>query len=289
MPYRNILTTVTVLLALSIFNASAQKKSTTDSVVFFDDFSTKSLDRSKWNVVVTGFHVNNEQQAYVDSSIVIYTVDGKNAEGAKNGALVLQPRYSPGFVTYDGKKFDFLSGRIDTRGKVEFDHGTFEARIKLPAGSGLWPAFWLLGGGKWPETGEIDIMEYVGEKDWISAALHGPGYSGETPLVNKLFFEKTDATQWHVYTVDWTTDSLLFKVDGQLYYRTTRPMIEHYGKWSYDNNKYIILNFALGGAYPVKINGVKQPYNGMTPESIQSVKEGKSKMLVDWVRVTQRK
>jgi beta-glucanase (GH16 family) len=260
-----------------------------EDVIFFDDFSSKTLDRSKWNVVITGFHVNNEQQAYVDSSLTIHMATGKEADGAKNGALVLHPRYAPNFVTFDGKKFDFISGRIDTRNKVEFNHGLVEARIKLTEGSGLWPAFWLLGGGRWPETGEIDIMEYVGEKDWISAALHGPGYSGETPLVNKFFFmPTTDVTQWHVYSVDWTTDSLLFKVDGQLYYRATIPMIEHYGKWSFDNNKYLILNFALGGAYPFKTNGIKEPYNGMTEASIQSVKEGKSKMLVDWVRVSRR-
>ena len=100
------------------------------------------------------------------------------AEGAENGALVLQARYKPGFVTFDKKKFDFVSGRIDTRGKFEFANGTASARMKLPAGSGFWPAFWALGNGKWPDTGEIDIMENVGEMDWTSVALHGPKYSG---------------------------------------------------------------------------------------------------------------
>lgn len=76
-------------------------------VIFFDDFSGEVLDRSKWNVQVTGFHVNNEQQAYVDSSVTLYLAHGPEAEGAQNGALVLQPHYAPGFVTKDGKHFDF--------------------------------------------------------------------------------------------------------------------------------------------------------------------------------------
>src|SRR5688572_20545513 len=89
-------------------------KSNNTKVVFFDDFSGASLDRSKWNVIITGFTVNNEQQAYVDSSSTIYTVNGAKAEGAKNGALVIEPVYSPGFTTPEGKKFDFISGRIDS-------------------------------------------------------------------------------------------------------------------------------------------------------------------------------
>jgi beta-glucanase (GH16 family) len=258
-------------------------------VVFFDDFSGAGLDRTKWNVIVTGFHVNNEQQAYVDSTNTIYIAHGKEAEGAANGALVLQPKYAPGFVTRDGKKFDFISGRIDSRSKVEFMYGTASARIKLTDGAGLWPAWWALGTGRWPETGEIDILEYVGEKDWASAAVHGPGYSGETPFVNRLYFpENNDVTNWHVYAVDWTPDSLVFKYDDVPMFRVTRPMAEHFGKWVFDNNKFLILNFALGGAYPVKINGAKKPYNGLPAETVERIKNNESKMLVDWVKITKK-
>ncbi len=258
-------------------------------VIFFDDFSGEVLDRSKWNVQVTGFHVNNEQQAYVDSSATLYLAHGPEAEGAQNGALVLQPRYAPGFVTKDGKHFDFISGRIDSRNKVEFTYGTASARIKLTEGAGLWPAWWILGTGRWPDTGEIDVLEYVGEKDWASAAVHGPGYSGETPFVNRLYFPSgNDVTNWHIYSVDWAPDSLVFKYDNIPMFRVTRPMAEHYGKWAFDNNKFLILNFALGGAYPVKINGAKQPYNGMPQATVDKIKNNESRMLVDWVKVTER-
>jgi beta-glucanase (GH16 family) len=255
--------------------------------VFFDDFAGPVIDRSKWRVEITGRTVNNEQQAYVDSPETISIVRGDEAEGASNGALVLQARYRPGFLTPQKRKFDFVSGRIDTRGKMDFTFGTAAARIKLTAGSGLWPAFWALGKGRWPDAGEIDIMENVGEPDWTSVALHGRGYSGETPLVNKYYFPRhKDVTAWHIYAVDWTTKSLVFKIDGEVVYRATRPMIEHYGPWAYDNAAHLILNMALGGAYPEKTNGVRSPYPGIPAETVERIKAGKAKMLVDWVRVT---
>jgi len=156
----------------------------------------------------------------------------------------------------------------------------------MPEGAGLWPAFWAMGNGKWPDTGEIDIMEYVGEPDWTSVALHGPGYSGETPLVNKVYFPPdNDATKWHVYAVDWSPEGFVFRVDDVIIYRATRPMVEHYGRWAFDNPKHLILNFALGGAYPAKTNGVKSPYPGIPQSTVEKIKTNQSRMLVDWVVV----
>lgn len=71
-----------------------------------------------------------------------------------------------------------------------------------------------------------------------------------------------------------------------MYYRVTRPMIEAYGKWAFDTPKYLIANFALGGAYPAKTNGVKTPYNGMPQSTVDAIKSGKAKVLVDWVKIT---
>lgn len=267
----------------TVFSCSSVKQpqevsKTKGQVVFFDDFTESKIDRSKWNAEITGMHVNNELQAYVDSSSTAYIEDG---------LLVLRPQYAPKFKTKDGQQFDFISGRLNTRDKFDFTYGTAEARIKLTAGEGLWPAWWMLGNGNWPDCGEIDIMEYVGEPDWASSAVHGPGYSGETPFVNRLYFDKQhDATQWHVYGVDWTPDALVFKYDGVPMFRVNRKMTAHYGKWAFDNKKFLILNYALGGAYPVKINGVKQPYYGLPESSVNLVKEGQAKMFVDWVRVT---
>jgi beta-glucanase (GH16 family) len=248
--------------------------------VFFDDFLGSDLDRSRWNVVVSGRIVNNEQQAYVDSKEVLYL---------KDGCLVIQALHRPGFKTPEGRAFDFISGRIDTRGKVAFTYGTAAARMKLAAGDGLWPAFWALGDGRWPETGEIDIMENVGDVAWTSVALHGPGYSGDTPLVKRTPFPAgEDATGWHVYAVDWTPDTLTFKRDDRVVYEVTRAMVERHGRWSFDNPKHLILNLALGGNFPAAVNKVAAPYHGLAGSTVKAIQAREPRILVDWVRITRR-
>ena len=253
-------------------------------LLFADEFDTGPLDRDKWIVIGTDFWVNNEQQAYIDEPAVITFEEG--VEGADGGVLVLKPVFRPGFDPKKERNAPFVSGRIESQGKFDFMHGRAEARIKLPDNVGVWPAFWLLGYDQWPGTGEIDIMEYVGEKDWIGVALHGPGYSGETPLVNKFFFPRgLDVTQWHTYAAEWTDTQIDFYVDDHLLYRVTKPMVENYGEWRFDNQKYLILNFAMGGAYPFKTNGIEEPYNGIPQATVDAVKRGEVEMLVDWVRV----
>ncbi len=258
-------------------------------VKFADEFDGAQLDRTKWNVEGPDFWVNNEQQAYIDSSDTIELLPAGSVPGAQDGVLALRPVYRQGFETPSGRTTDFVSGRINTRDKFDFTYGTAAARIKMPDAQGVWPAFWMLGYGKWPGAGETDIMEYVGEADWTGVAMHGPGYSGETPLVNKQFFPSgTDVTDWHVYSVDWTPDSFVFRVDGRAIYRVTRPMVEHYGKWVYDDPQYLILNFALGGAYPAKTNGVEEPYPGLPAATVEKIRRQDVAMYVDWVRVTGR-
>lgn len=260
---------------------------TNSDVLFFENFESGELDRSKWNVRVTGSIYNNEQQAYVDTSETIYFATSEEIPGVSQGALVIHPRYHPGTVSPQGDQFDFISGRIDTRNTFDFKYGTAAARILLPSGSGLWPAFWSMGNGEWPDAGEIDIMECVGESDWVSAALHGPGYSGEAGLVNKYFFPTpNDATAWHVYSVDWAPDRLIFKVDDRTLYRVTKPMVDFFGPWVFDNHKYLILNFALGGTYPFKTNGVRSPYYGIPEETVQRIAKNEVKLVVDWIKVS---
>ncbi|MEO7213554.1 glycoside hydrolase family 16 protein [Mucilaginibacter sp.] len=275
-----------ILSALLLFTSASIAQQTQKDTLFFEDFNSKTLNRGKWNVEVTGQTVNDEQQAYVDSTGTIYMAEGKT-EGAANGALVLKAVYKPGHTSKQQKKYDFVSGRINTRDKMMFTYGTFSARMKIPAGAGLWPAFWLLGKGKWPDCGEIDIMETVGDSSWTSNALHGPNYFGDTPLAYRAFFPKgVDVTQWHVYTVEWTAASIVFKVDDVVTYTVTKAMVEKYGRWAFDNPKFIILNFALGGGYPNGVNKVKQPYFGLSQSSVDKIKSGDAKTYVDWVLVT---
>lgn len=282
-----------LLLAIPAFlmvqPCTAQQKTKVDTV-FFEDFNSNDLDRNKWNVEVTGQTVNDEQQAYVDSASVLYIVKGKDAEGAKNGALVIKPIYHPGYTSTEQKKYDFISGRINTRTKMEFTYGNASARMKIASGAGLWPAFWALGEGNWPDCGEIDMMETVGDSSWVSNALHGPNYFGNTPLAYRYFFPKnTTVNDWHVYSVDWTPDLLVFKTDGVVTYTVTRAMVEHYGRWAFDNPKFIILNFALGGGYPGGVNKVTKPYYGISQSTVDKIKAGQAKVLIDWVLVTKPK
>ncbi|MEU6270181.1 glycoside hydrolase family 16 protein [Saccharopolyspora shandongensis] len=265
--------------------------------VFFDDFSGSELDRSKWTVEVTGENfgtVNQEQQAYIDSPETIY-LDQDPSTGASNGALVLHPRYQPGHQAPDGQTYDFVSGRVKTQDKVEFTYGTYSARLKLPEGataSGLWPAWWSLGanidaGKPWPECGEIDVMEHVGEP-WTSSALHGPEYHGDTPFTKRQNFEGKDPADWHVYKADWTPDGLAFFVDDVETYRVTKQEIQSKGwTWAYDDPQFLILNFALGGVFPNGVNGVTEPYFGLPQSSVDKVAAGNTRYLIDWVRVEQ--
>lgn len=283
--------TLLVLIASTVTTAplsSKQAAATSSPVVqFFDDFSSGQIDRSKWNVIVTGRTVNNEQQAYVDSPDTITGGDDPDARGAENGALVIRAHRRPGFKTAEGRTFDFVSGRLESRGKFEFTYGTASARIKLTAGVGLWPAFWALGTGRWPETGEMDILENIGDPTWTNFALHGPGYSGNTPLVSRQRFARGgDSTGWHVYAMEWTANTLAFKVDGEELYRLTRAEVERFGKWAYDNPKFLIINLALGGRYPQSINRVTEPYPGLPQSTVDLIQAGNAAMVVDWVRVT---
>jgi beta-glucanase (GH16 family) len=257
------------------------------ATIFHDDLSGATLDRSRWRVYVTGTVFNNEQQAYVDTVETIRIVRGAEAAGASEGALLIQAHYRPG-VSASGRSFDFVSGRIHTLGTMSFLYGTAAARIKLPAGAGLWPAFWLLGNGAWPETGEIDVMENVGDPAWISVALHGGGYFGNTPLARRDTLPAGfDAVTWHVYATDWTPDSIVFRVDNVAFYRVSRSEVEQYGPWAFANEKHVILNLALGGAYPAAINGVQGPYVGLADSTVQRIRNGEARLLVDWVRITQ--
>ncbi|GAA0525362.1 glycosyl hydrolase family 16 [Saccharopolyspora subtropica] len=265
--------------------------------IFFDDFSGTELDRSKWTVEVTGENfgtVNQEQQAYVDSPETIY-IDHDPNTGASNGALVLHPRYRPGFRAPDGQTYDFVSGRVKTQDKVEFTYGSYSARLKLPenaTGTGLWPAWWSLGtnidaGKPWPQCGEVDVMEHVGEP-WTSVAMHGPEYHGNTPIAARQNFEGKNPADWHVYRVNWTPGDFTFFVDDTQVYRITRQEMQNNGwTWVFDDPQFMILNFALGGTYPNGVNGVTEPYFGLPQSTVDKVAVGNVRYLIDWVRVEQ--
>jgi beta-glucanase (GH16 family) len=170
----------------------------------------------------------------------------------------------------------YTSGRIVTRGLFEPTYGRFEARIKLPVGQGIWPAFWLLGANisevSWPQCGEIDIMEYRGQQPFINfGSAHGPGYSGGAAWTQLYTLPEGGFNDdFHVFAIEWSANRIDWMVDGIIY--NTLIAGQQNGEWVFDHPFYIILNVAVGG------NFVGAP-NECTrfPQT----------MLVDWVRVWQ--
>jgi beta-glucanase (GH16 family) len=153
--------------------------------------------------------------------------------------------------------------------------GRVEARIKLAAGQGLWPAFWLLGNNigtvGWPTCGELDVMENKGsEPTTTSSAVHGPGYSGNTPFAHRD--SPIVITEYHTYTVEWNSQSIRYFVDGNQHYIVTRTMVGDHGSWVFDQPFYVILNLAVGGNF----DGHPQS-DAIFPAT----------MLIDYVRVYQ--
>ncbi|WP_411895756.1 family 16 glycosylhydrolase [Winogradskyella sp. A2] len=153
----------------------------------------------------------------------------------------------------------YTSARILTKGLFEQKYGRFEARMKLPFGKGMWPAFWLLGSNidevSWPFCGEIDVMENGGSNPTIvSSAVHGPGYSGGNPIKKEYTFDSSRADEFHIYGIEWGPRYINFYVDDVLYNQLTPESLDaknvDRSNWVFDNGPfYIIINLAVGGNF----------------------------------------
>ncbi|MBM3720675.1 MAG: glycoside hydrolase family 16 protein [Actinobacteria bacterium] len=147
----------------------------------------------------------------------------------------------------------FTSARIKTARKVSFMYGRIEARIKLPAGTGTWPAFWMLGGDlldgvPWPECGEVDIMEYRGDyTDRSTSALHGPDTPPGSGLGSAYLHYGTLADTYHTFAIEWKKNSITFFVDDRPH--GTYSSKDLNGRWVFNQKFFLILNLAMGGTY----------------------------------------
>jgi len=230
----------------------------------FDGPAGKSPDSSQWNFDI-GTDWGNAQLEFDTDRPENASLDGQ-------GHLVITARQE----SYMGQ--NHTSARMTSRGLFEPTFGRFEARMRLPTGQGLWPAFWLIGANVntvgWPAAGEIDIMEYRGqEPSRIHGTVHGPGYSASNGITRKFDADRDRFdTGFHVFAVDWNTDSIKWTVDGKLYHMVTTKDVP--GPWVFDHSFYIIMNVAVGGTFV----GPPGP-NTSFPQT----------MLVDWVRVYQKK
>jgi beta-glucanase (GH16 family) len=145
----------------------------------------------------------------------------------------------------------FTSARLITKGTFAQAYGRFEARIRLPRGQGIWPAFWLLGDDidavGWPACGEIDIMEYLGhDEDTVHAALHGPGFDPTATF--DLAGGGSFADGFRTFAAEWSPDQVRFFVDGHRYGTVDKP--DGSGGWVFDHPFFILLNVAVGGRWP---------------------------------------
>ena len=175
---------------------------------------------------------------------------------------------------YNGRAY--TSGRINTLGFFAQARGRFEARIHLPVGQGIWPAFWLLGTNftsvGWPECGEIDIMEYRGQQpNILHGSLHGPGYSGGSAVTGRFTVPGAGLNaDFHVFALEWDSERITWILDDTRYQTVTPRNLPQGARWVFDHPFFIILNVAVGG------NFVGSPDASTTfPQT----------MLVDWVRV----
>ena len=184
-----------------------------------------------------------------------YTAGNANAFYDGQGHLIIEARQETR-TGPDGIERDYTSARLKTQGLFSQQYGKMEARLKVPRGQGIWPAFWMLGDAfateGWPECGEIDIMENVGyEPAVIHGTLHGPGYSGGGGLQGS--YEHPDgkafADDFHVYAVEWTPQEIRWFIDGEHYHTRTRDDAG-VNRWAFDGPFFLILNVAVGGEWP---------------------------------------
>ena len=244
------------------------------TLVWSDEFNGPDgspVDTSKWVRESGGNGWGNQELEY-------YTTRPENAfqQGGNLVIKVLQEKYTGA----DGVTRDYTSARMKTLGKFSQKYGRFEARIKIPQGQGIWPAFWMLGVDiekiGWPKGGEIDIMENIGkEPATVHGTIHGPGYSGDKGIgfPYNLPPDQHFADDFHLYAVEWESKAIRFYVDDHLYATLTPADLPKGTKWVYAHPFFMLLNVAVGGSWPGNHDAAS-----VFPQT----------MLVDYVRVYKR-
>ena len=264
-----------LMLALSVCSTVCAANAAGWSLTWSDEFngpSGSSVDSAKWSFDIGGGGWgNNELQTYTNRTA--------NAK-LQNGLLVIRVLKET-FTGPDSITRNYTSARLLTRNTFTQTYGRFEARIQVPYGQGIWPAFWMLGNDLgtvgWPTCGEIDIMENIGkEPSIVHGTLHGPGYSGANGKTASysLPASRKFSDNYHTFAVEWQPDVIRFYVDGRLYKTRTPADLPAGTAWVFNHPFFLVLNVAVGGNFPGD------------PDATTAFPQ---LMKVDYVRVYQRK
>ena len=262
-----------LFLALPLFvisSCSSDEKQTVahfTELVMQDEFTTDGAPNSTIWTYDLGTGNSDTGAGWGNNELQSYTNRTENVK-VENGYLLITAKKE----SFNGASY--TSARLTTKGLFEQAYGRFEARIRVPYGQGIWPAFWLLGANcdqvTWPQCGEIDIMEYRGqEPTTVLGSVHGPGYSGANAITKSysLLNDRFD-TGFHIFGIEWGPDYINYYVDDVLYNQITPSNVK--GEWVFDHPFYIIINIAVGGNFVGAPNS-----ETVFPQT----------MLVDYVRV----
>jgi len=267
---KNTLFVCSLFLVLSCSTDEKQTVTTMNQLVKQDEFDVDGApDSSLWN-----YDLGTGTDGWGNYELENYTKSPQNIK-VEDGMLKI--------TAIKEANGSYTSSRINSKVNFEQKHGRFEARIKMPWGKGIWPAFWMLGANSdtalWPQCGEIDIMEYLGNNPIsVFGTLHGPDHLGSTyPKPYDIFVTKTYTlqnnrfdTDFHVFGIEWGENYINYYVDNVLYNQITP--FNYTGVWVFNQPFYIILNLAVGGKLPGSPNS-----ETVFPQT----------MLVDYVRVYQ--
>ncbi len=246
-----------------------------------DEFNGSSLNSANWNVLTSNYDPVTNNCNFGTGELEYPRASNVTVS---NGKLIISAQRTsanpaaPQCTGYGGRSF--YSGRIHSKGKVERRYGKLSASIKVPSGYGMWPAFWTLGANvdsganAWPKSGEIDILEWKStEPSWMKSALHWFN-GGQADWGTGADRGYSLAGSFHVYEVEWTPSTIVFRLDGSIVANSTF----YHNETELQQNHYILLNLAVGGNW----------YGNPGAGSIDLPSGVTKTMEVEWVRWYQK-
>ena len=217
-------------------------------IVWYDEFDSSSLDMNKWSYEVGGHGFgNNELQFYTNDTSNVFT---------KEGVLHIRAKFEAAGIGESTNLRNFSSARLRTLGKGDWKYVRIDVKAKLALGQGIWPAIWMLPTdwtyGNWPKSGEIDIMEHVGnDEGTIHGSVHTEAFNhmiGTQKSKTKNFSDIKNS--FHIYSIDWSPDKINFLIDDIMYFSFSNDNKNDYKTWPFNQRFHLLLNVAVGGNWP---------------------------------------